>query len=556
MCDIHPIPRSEDLFAAMSGGISFTKLDLSHAYLQLQLDDKARDYLVINTQKGLYEYTRMPFGITSAPAIFQRTMDNLLQGLRHVVVYINDILITGESDEEHLAMLHEVLSRLEKAGVRLKRKKCVFMTPEVDYLGHRINRDGLHPMDDRVQAITNLPPPVNVSKLRAFLGTINFYGKFLPNLSTVLAPLYKLLRKGVQWKWREKEQEAFEAAEALLMSRNLLVHYDIYKGLVLTCDASEYGLGAVLAHKMEDGSERPIRYASRTLTPAERNYAQIDKEALAIVYGVKHFHRYLFGRKFLICSDHKPLMYLLGEHRGISPTSSARVQRWALTLSGYQYTIVHRPGAQMGNADGLSRLPQPTHDISTPPLLETVLLMERLNSSLVTASHIREWTSRDSVLSKFLKYALQGWPVSIDPNCSYSKRKDEITVEDGCLLWGTRVIVPPQLRSKVVDEIHEGHPGINRMKSFARSYVWWPGLDRDLEKKVQQCILCQRNRKNPPKVPMHPWEWPEQPWTRLHVDHACPVEGKILFLIVDAHSKWIDVHIVPSTSATSAINKL
>ena len=151
---------------------------------------------------------------------------------------------------------------------------------------------------------------------------------------------------------------------------------------------------------------------------------------------------------------------------------------------------------------------------------------------------------------------LQGWPGSTDPDCPYNKRKEEISVEDGCLLWGTRVIVPPQLRSKVVDEIHEGHPGISRMKSFARSYVWWPGLDKDLENKVRQCLLCQRNQKNPPKVPFQTWEWPEQPWTRLHVDHAGPVEGKLLFIIVDAHSKWIDAHIVPSTSAIGAISKL
>ena len=149
----------------------------------------------------------MPFGITSAPAIFQRTMDNLLQGLKRVVVYIDDILITGESDEEHLATLNEVLSRLETAGVRLKRKKCAFMAQDVVYLGHRINREGLHPMDDRAQAIIDMPPPVNLSKLRAFLGMINFYGKFLHNLSTVLAPQYKLLRKGVQWRCARRRKK-------------------------------------------------------------------------------------------------------------------------------------------------------------------------------------------------------------------------------------------------------------------------------------------------------------------------------------------------------------
>lgn len=556
VCETHPIPRSEDLFTEMAGGTSFTKLDLSHAYLQLQLDDKARDYLVINTHKGLYEYTRMPFGITSAPAIFQRTMDKILQGLKHVVVYIDDILITGETKEDHLRTLDEVLARLEKAGVRLKKEKCVFLAPEVVYLGHRINREGLHPTDDKVQAITDMPRPTNVSKLRAFLGLVNFYGKFLKDLSTVLAPLYRLLRKGARWRWQSEEEKAFESAKSMLKSPQLLVHYDINKELVLTCDASNWGVGAVLSHRMDDGTERPIRYASRTLTSAEQNYAQVDKEALAIVYGVKQFHKYLYGRRFLICSDHKPLMYLFGEHRGISQTASARVQRWALVLSGYQYSIVHRPGVQVGNADGLSRLPVPQPSDHTPQPHDMVLLMERLNSSLVTSAHIRQWTMRDPTLSKILRQVMQGWEELEDHNCPYTRRKDELTVEQGCLLWGLRVVVPPQLRTRVIDEIHEGHPGISRMKSFARSYVWWPGIDSDLEKKVQECLLCQRNRKTPPKVPVRTWEWPEKPWSRVHVDHAGPIEGKILLIVVDAHSKWVDAHIVPSTSASAAIDKL
>ena len=157
---------------------------------------------------------------------------------------------------------------------------------------------------------------------------------------------------------------------------------------------------------MEDGSERPIRYASRTLTAAERNYTQVDKEALAIVYGVKYFHQYLYGRRFLICSDHKPLIYLFAEQRGIPDTASARVQRWALTLSGYQYSIVHRPGDQIGNVDGLSRLPVPHVGNTTPQPYETIHLMERLNTSLVTAANIREWTSRDPTLAKIRKQVM------------------------------------------------------------------------------------------------------------------------------------------------------
>ena len=190
---------------------------------------------------------------------------------------------------------------------------------------------------------------------------------------------------------------------------------------------------------------------------------------------------------------------------------------------------------------------------------DTVLLMQRLNSSLVTAAHIRSWTDRDPTLATVRRLAMQGNWGDIDKDEQmnpYVSKKDELSVEDGCILWGTRVVVPPQLRSRVLDELHEGHPGIGRMKSFARSYVWWPGLDGDLERRVRQCVMCQRVQKMQQRAPVQPWEWPEKPWTRLHIDHAGPVQGKMLFIIVDAHSKWIAAHIVSSTSAEATIDKL
>ena len=200
----------------------------------------------------------MPFGITSAPAIFQRTMDNLLQGLKHVCVYIDNILIMGKTEDEHLRVLNEVLDQLERSGIQLWKDKCVFMAPEVVYLGHCINSEGLHPTSDKVQAITLAPRPSNIGELRAFIGLVNFYGKFMKNLSTLHAPLYKLLRKGVGWKWKTAQEEAFKGAEELLKFQNLLVHYNPNQELIFTCDALPYGLGAVLAHIMVDGTERPV----------------------------------------------------------------------------------------------------------------------------------------------------------------------------------------------------------------------------------------------------------------------------------------------------------
>ena len=304
----YPIPKVEDLFATLKKGKTFTKLDLSQAYQQLVLDEESRKYIVISTHKGLYRYTRLPYGVFSAPGIFQKVMEQLLQGIPGVTVYIDDILITGETVEDHLNSLEEVLRRLAKAELRAKREKCKFLVPSVSYLGHLIDSEGLHPLPSKVKAIQDAPTPRNVQELKAYLGLLTYYGKFLPNLSTVLAPLYELLRKNQHWKWCASQSRAFQKSKELLTSATLLVHFDPTLPLVLACDASQYGIGAVLAHKLPDGSERPIGYASRSLNAAEKNYSQLEKEGLACVFGVKRFFSYLFGHTFQLITDHKPLL--------------------------------------------------------------------------------------------------------------------------------------------------------------------------------------------------------------------------------------------------------
>ena len=262
-------------------------MDLSQAYQQLKLDAESQKYLVINTHKGLFRYTRLPFGVSSVPGIFQKAMETLIQGIPHVTVYIDDILITGETEADHLQTLEKVLERLAKAGLRAKKHKCKFMVPSVDYLGYVIDAQGLRPHPDKALAIQQAPTPLNVTQLKSYLGLLSYYGKFLPNLSTLLAPLYKLLGKDIQWEWSSEQEQAFQASKELLTSSKLLVHFNPQLSLLLACDASAYGIGAVLAHKMPDGSEQPIGYVSRTLNSAERNYSQLEKEGLSCVFGIK-----------------------------------------------------------------------------------------------------------------------------------------------------------------------------------------------------------------------------------------------------------------------------
>ena len=555
--DKYPLPRVNDLYASLAGGETFSKLDLRHAYLQLPLDEGSREYVTINTHKGLFRYTRLPYGISVAPSIFQRALECVLADIPRVCIFLDDILVTGKTREEHVANLRWVLRRLDEAGLKLNNDKCEFFNQSVVYLGHKIDRDGLHPTDDKVRAIRDAPSPTNVKELRSWLGLLNYYGRFLRNLSTTLAPLHVLLRKEIKWCWGNEQASAFEAAKQLLQSDSLLVHFDPDKPLLLACDASPYGVGAVLSHQMEDGSERPIAFASRSLSPAEINYSQLDKEGLSLVFGVTKFHQYLYGMKFVLITDHRPLIGLFNEQRPIPPQASGRLQRWALTLAGYAYIIRHRSGDAHGNCDALSRLPLHTpHSAKTPAPAEYVQLIENLNDSPVTSTHIRTWTQRDPVLSRVHRYLLTGWPESDITTTQYHKVRDELSIHDGCVMRGARIIVPEPGRATMLKLLHSSHSGVVKMKALARSYIWWPGIDLQMEQLSQQCAQCEENARQPTRAPLRPWLFPQEPWKRVHLDYAGPIENRMILVAVDAYSKWISAMVVRSSTSEVTIEQL
>ena len=246
-----------------------------------------------------------------------------------------------------------------------------------------------------MEALREAPIPRNVTELRSYLGLLSYYSRFLPNLSAKLAPLYLLLKQDQPWKWSVAQDTAFTKSKELLTSSRLLVYFDSKLDIVLACDASAYGIGAVLSHRMPDGQEKPIGFVSRTLTAAEKNYSQMEKEGLSCVYGIRRFHSYLFGRHFELQTDHKPLLTLFNEQKPISPQESSRIQRWAFKLAAYQYKIVYRSTLQHANADAMSRLPiegTPEEPQTTP---ELVLMVEKLKDAPITARQIAHWAERD-----------------------------------------------------------------------------------------------------------------------------------------------------------------
>ena len=334
----------------------------------------------------------------------------------------------------------------------------------------------------------------------------------------------------------------------------MLAHYDPKLPLKLAADASPYGVGAVILHVLPDGSEQPVVFASRSLTKSEKNYTQVEKEALALIFGVKKFHLYLYGRKFVLTTDHKPLLTILGPKKGVPSLAAARLQRWALLLSAYSYEIEFRSTHEHGNADGLSRLPLESEMSVESPTTASVFNLAQIESLPLTHKAVCDATRKDPLLSKVHQYTLKGWPTEVPEALKpYSTRRQELTVEGDCLLWGMRVILPKKLQGAMLQELHAEHPGASRMKAVARGHVWWPGLDEELVKMSKSCAQCQAVKQAPAVAPLHPWIWPSRPWQRVHVDFAGPFLGKSFLIIVDAHSKWPEVFEMGDTTTAKTI---
>ena len=559
--DPYKSPATDVVLDQLAGGKYFAEIDLKEAYAQIPVDEETSFLLAVNTPAGLHRVTRLPYGIKVAPAIFQRIMDGLLGGIKNVVVYQDNIFVRADSALELKSLLQRVLSILSESGFTVNAQKCTWLTTELRALGFMVSAKGIHPCEDKVQAIKEAPFPQDKEQLQSVLGLISFYERFFQGKAHVLEPLHRLLDAAQEFRWDSKHQAALDIVKDLISSDQVLVPYSLYKPLAVICDASPYGVGAVLCHTVQgpDGAkeERPVRFASRTLSATERRYSQLDKEALAIMFAMKKFSRYLYGRKFLIVTDHKPLIHLFNPTAEIPGNLSPRMTRWAITLSSMDYRIQHRPGADIGNADFLSRLPLPSPSQDLYPDPAGILLLESKLPDVINAQAIVRATAEDPLLSNILKWTIGGWPSVIPSEAKvYSNKRASLSVLNECLLFGDRVVIPSALRPDVIQLIHAAHPGIQCSKAIARSIVWWPGLDEDLTKAVRACQPCQLAANLPVKAQFQPWPKATQPWERVHLDYAGPFMGKVFLIAVDAFSKWPVIKVMPDMSSKSLIKAL
>lgn len=560
----HPLPLPEDLLRKLGGGHYFTKLDLADAYSQIPLGPVSQKKLALSTHKGVLLQMRLPQGISSAPAYFQEVMHQLTSDLSGVAVYLDDLLVTGTDATSHLENLRGLLQRLHEKGLRLRRDKCVFAQPSVEYLGHRISNAGVS-KGSKADAVQNMPPPTDVSTLRSFLSSLQFYGKFLPDLATVTEPLHRLTRKGITWNWGSHEDAAFRKLKEVLSQDTVLAHFDPSLQLGVSCDASNVGLGAVLFHRYPDGSERPIMNASKTLTDTQRRYGQIQREALSIIFAIQKFHQFLYGREFILVTDHKPLLSLFGPDKPTPALAANRLARWALMLSQYNYTIEYRSTKSHGNADALSRLPagsDPSFDKEERgDDCDTVLMIHTVGSQIQAddPTILRKQSSSDPMISTAMRYTREGWPAKLenhDSAAAFQKVAESLSISNGCLMYGARVVIPKKLQSKVLQLLHMGHFGMERMKQLARTAVYWPNINADIANLCKNCTNCAEHQNRPPKEPNHPWMMPEKPWSRLHLDHAINFMGSNWLVVMDSYSKYPCIQPTQSTSTRATTELL
>ncbi len=350
--DAHPLPDITEILDQLGQSKYFTCLDMVMGYHQIELEPGDGPKTAFSTKQGHWEYKRLPFGLKTAPATFQKMMNSVLSGLTgtRCFVYLDDIVIYAKSLADHNGKLREILGRLRTHQLKLQPDKCEFLRTEVNYLGHQITESGVRPDPQKVAVIEQFPTPTNVKSLKTFCGMISYYRRFIPNCSKIASPLYKLLKKDVRYEWNEPQENAFQHLKTKLTSHPILQYPDFSKEFILTTDASNCGLGAVLSQG-PIGKDLPIAYASRSLNKSEVHYTVSEKELLSIVWATKYFRPYLYGRRFKIVSDHKPLIWVMNVK-----DPGSRLMRWRIQLAEYDYEIVHKRGAQNTNADALSRI--------------------------------------------------------------------------------------------------------------------------------------------------------------------------------------------------------
>ena len=590
--DAYPLPRVDETLDTLAGAQWFSTLDLISGYWQVGLTPEAKVKSAFCVRSGLYLWRVMPFGLCNAPSTFERLMETVLQGLhwKECLVYLDDIVIFGRTSQELLKRMDDVFGRLFQAGLKIKPKKCRLFRRETEFLGHIISGEGVKVNPDKIAAIRDWPVPECVTELRSFLGTASYYRKFIAQFATIAAPLHELTGGGQTFLWTEACQEAFEHLKTALCSAPVLNFPVKGAKFILDTDASERGIGAVLSQlvpiETPDGSEayeeRVLSYASRTLSVHEKRYCTTRKELLAVVWFLRHYRSYLYGQEFLVRTDHSSLQWICNfwEPEG-------QIARWLQVLGEYNFKVLHRPGKQHQNADGLSRrgpckqchqeFDEPATEVKCPERLEEPIIpiTRRIATNLCaialtpewTANQLAVWQEADDDLNPVISALKNGQlPTAKQQSGFPAKTKrcfaewERLKLRGGVVYreWyndkgeveSYQLLTPQCIRATILQAAHDdnlaGHFAERKTAAKVRRHFFWPGLAADVHNFCQSCLICQQ-RKPPPTRPHHPLQQEVigEPLQRVTIDilgfeRATSRGNKYILVIVDTLTKWAE----------------
>ncbi|GBM30716.1 Transposon Ty3-I Gag-Pol polyprotein [Araneus ventricosus] len=504
--DLYPLPRIDDALDYLAGARIFSMMDLKSGYWQVELDDKDREKTAFVTPDGLFEFKVMPFGLFNAPATFERMMDSVLRGLKWNIClcYLDDIIVFAPNFQEHQVRLRKVLTCIQEAGLSLNSSKCCFGKKKLLILGHLVDEHGIYLDPEKVAAVEKFPIPQNIAGVRSFLGISSYYRRFIKSFANVARQLQELLKKDAKFAWKSPQKHSFATLKKSLIGHPVFLHFQPEADTLIHSDASGYGIDAVLV-QMHDGQEKPIAYASRSLTPAEKNYSTTEEECLAVIWAISKFRPYLFGKPFTVVTDHHSLCWLANVK---DPTG--RLARWALRLQEYDITIVYKSGRKHSDADSLSRNPLISTSVETCDEIPTLASV---------TEYIKEQL-KDPKLKSIIKVLKRG-----DEYQNYLL-KDGVLYKKTFDPMGQKwlLVVPKQLRGYILRSLHDaptaGHLGFAKTYDHIRRKYYLPGLYGSTRRYISLCKECQR-RKTPPQLPpgqLQPIEPPDIPFAKVGID--------------------------------------
>ena len=463
----------------------------------------------------------------------------------------DDIIVHGKNIAEHDARLNDVLKRLSESGLTVNKDKCQFRMSELVFMGHKLDSNGLSASADKIEAVNGARTPNTVSEVRSFLGLVQYTARFIPDLATISEPLRRLTKKGVTFKWGPEQESSFQKLKSMLTNAETLAYFDQSAPTQVISDASPVGLGAVLVQQ-QHGQQRIVAYASRSLTDVETRYSQTEKEALGLVWACEKFHMYLYGNQFELLTDHKPLEFIYSE-RAKPP---ARIERWVLRLQAYDYKVRYIPGAA-NIADCLSRMLTKDNVVQQGSYAEEYIrfVAQHAVPIALKIEEIEKESAEDDEIKIVRECVMsENWD---NLPLTYKTVRNELAVIGKLVLRSSRLIIPKSLRKVVLDAAHEGHQGIVKCKQRLRSKVWWPGIDKEIERKCKNCHGCQVVGSLPSQEPIKPTPLPSAPWEELAADILGPLpDGTYILVVVDYFSRYFEVSLMRSITTEKTVMAL